>query len=92
MAPHVVYQDGGCPHSGCAQRLQAIEFRLEAFSRRIQDPLVRAWWSDVGFAGLCPKCGGWIHFMIRGKRAIELAEAHSLPELPSDWADEAVIL
>jgi hypothetical protein len=92
MAPHVVYQDGGCPHSGCEQRLQAIDFRLEAFGRSIHDPLVRAWWSDVGFAGQCPKCSGWIHFTIRGKRAIESAEAQSLPQLPADWADEAVIL
>jgi hypothetical protein len=92
MAPHVVYQDSGCPHASCTQRLQAIDFRLEAFGRAIHDPLVRAWWSDIGFAGRCPHCKGWIHFTIRGKRAIEESEAQALPQLPADWADEAVIL
>jgi hypothetical protein len=92
MAPHVVYQDGGCPHPSCTQRLQAIDFRLDAFGRAIHDPLVRAWWSDVGFAGRCPHCQGWIHFTIRGKRAIQDADAQSLPQLPADWANEAVIL
>ncbi len=92
MAPHVVYRDGGCPHESCGQSLQAIDFRLEAFGRAVHDPLVRAWWADSGFAGRCPGCGGWIHFTIRGKRAIEQSEAESLPQLPANWADEAVIL
>ncbi|MEX2092448.1 MAG: hypothetical protein WD971_07210 [Pirellulales bacterium] len=92
MAPHVVYGDAGCPHKGCQQGLQAIDFRLEAFGRAIHDPLVRAWWDDVGFAGQCPGCGGWIHFTIRGKQAIDEAAAQALPKLPANWADEAVIL
>jgi hypothetical protein len=92
MAPHVVYQDSGCPHEGCQQSLQAIDFRLEAFGRTVHDPLVRAWWSDTGFAGRCPSCGGWIHFTIRGKRAIDEPEARTLPQLPDNWIDEAVIL
>jgi hypothetical protein len=92
MAPHVVYRNGVCPHDGCQQNLQAIDFRLEAFGRAIHDPLVRAWWDDVGFAGRCPACGGWIHFTIRQKRAIDEAMAQSLPQLPENWADEAVIL
>jgi hypothetical protein len=92
MAPHVVYRDGGCPHAGCHQGLQAIDFRLEAFGRAVHDPLVRAWWDDVGFAGRCPSCGGWVHFTIRGKAAIDDAAAQALPQLPTNWADEAVIL
>lgn len=92
MAPHVIYQDGRCPHAGCQQGLQAIDFRLEAFGRTVHDPLVRAWWGDTGFAGQCPGCGGWIHFTIRGKRAVDEAEAKTLPQLPANWADEAVIL
>src|SRR5213592_4801629 len=78
MAPHVVYKDRGCPHAGCQQNLQAVDFRLEAFGRSVHDPLVRAWWSDVGFAGRCPGCGGWIHFTIRGKRALTAKEASQL--------------
>jgi hypothetical protein len=89
---HVVYRDGKCPHSECRQNLQAIDFRLEAFGRAVHDPLVRAWWDDVGFAGRCPGCGGWIHFTIRGKQAISDAAAQALPQLPPNWADEAVIL
>jgi hypothetical protein len=92
MAPHIVYRDPACPHPGCQQRLQAIDFRLEAHGRDVHDPLVRAWWSDVGFAGRCPGCGGWIHFTIRGKRAITAEEAGQLPQLPDNWAAEATIL
>ncbi len=92
MAPHVVYRDGKCPHEGCDYGLQAIDFRLEAFGRAVHDPLVSAWWSDSGFAGRCPGCGGWIHFTVRGKRAVDQTEADSLPQLPANWADEAVIL
>lgn len=92
MAPHVVYRDASCPHPGCQQNLQAIDFRLEAFGRAIHDPLVRAWWDDVGFAGQCPSCHRWIHFTIRGKLAIDAQAAQSLPKLPANWAEEAVIL
>lgn len=37
-------------------------------------------------------CGGRIHFTIRDKRAIDEAAAKTLPQLPVNWADEAVIL
>lgn len=92
MAPHIIYQDGKCPHDGCQQSLRAIDFRLEAFGRVVHDPLVRAWWADTGFAGRCPTCGGWIHFTIHGKRAIGDQDAEALPKLPANWADEAIIL
>jgi hypothetical protein len=92
MAPHVAYRDAGCPHEGCGQSLHAIDFRLAAFGRGVHDALVRAWWDDVGFVGRCPACHGWIHFTIRGKQAMEESEAQSLPQLPANWADEAVIL
>jgi hypothetical protein len=49
-------------------------------------------WNDVGFAGRCPACGGWIHFTIRDKRVIDETAAKKLPQLPGNWADEAVIL
>ncbi len=91
-APHVVYSSPACLHLGCGQRLQAIDFRFEAHGRDVHDPLVRAWWSDQGFAGRCPGCGGWIHFTIRGKRAITAEEASQLPQLPDNWAGEAIIL
>ncbi len=92
MAPHAIYSDDACPHAGCDQRMQGIDFRVEAYGATVHDPLVRAWWADIGFAGRCPKCGGWIHFTIRGKRAITGAEAATLPNLPDDWADGAIIL
>ena len=48
--------------------------------------------NDTGFAGRCPKCGGWIHFSIRDKKPINAEEAKSLPQLPDDWQGNAVIL
>jgi hypothetical protein len=92
MAPHVVYADAGCPYPGCAQHMQAIDFRVEAFGPTVHDPLVKAWWSDVGFAGRCPTCHGWIHFTIRGKNPITPEEAANLPNLPDDWHRSAVII
>jgi hypothetical protein len=92
MAPHIVYQDPTCPHAGCDQHLQAIDFRIEAYGKSIHDPLVLAWWNDTGFAGQCPRCRGWIHFTIRGKKAITAAEAAQLPRLPDDWHLVATIL
>lgn len=92
MAPHVVDTDTECPHIDCDQHLQAIDFRPEDHGRAIHDPLVAAWWRDTGFAGRCPGCGGWIHFTVRGKRAIDESEARSLPKLPDDWHADATIL
>ena len=92
LAPHVVYSQAGCPHEGCGQTFHAIDFRLEAFGRAVHDALVRAWWDDTGFVGRCPSCGGWVHFTIRAKRAIDASEATALPQLPANWANEAVIL
>jgi hypothetical protein len=92
QAPHVVYADSTCPHTGCDQHLQAIDFRVEAYGRSVHDPLVLAWWDDAGFAGRCPRCGGWIHFTYRGKKPITPAEAAQLPQLPDDWHSVATIL
>jgi hypothetical protein len=92
MAPHVIYVDPACPYADCTQHLQAIDFRLEAFGRAVHDALVKAWWDDTGFAGRCPRCGRWIHFTTRGKRAIDESAAAALPRLPDNWAREAVIL
>jgi hypothetical protein len=92
MAPHIVYEDPTCPHPGCDQHLQAIDFRVEAYGKAVHDPLVQAWWNDTGFAGRCPRCGGWIHFTIRGKTAISPAEAALLLQLPDDWHQVATIL
>src|SRR5207302_11045999 len=92
MAPHIVYTEAECPHPGCDQPLQAIDFRLEDHGRAVHDPLVRAWWDDTGFAGRCPGCGDWIHFTIRAKRALTAAEADRYPKLPDRWHASATIL
>lgn len=92
MAPHLVYPEATCPHEDCDQPMQAIDFRLEDHGRAVHDPLVQAWWDDTGFAGRCPRCGGWIHFTIRGKRAIVPGEAAGYPQWPDNWHDRATIL
>jgi hypothetical protein len=92
VAPHVVYADATCPHAGCPQRMQAIDFRLGDYGPAVQDPLVRAWWADTGFVGRYPQCGGWIHLTIRGKRAIDAAKAAQFPQLPDNWHHQAIIL
>jgi hypothetical protein len=71
--------------------MQAIDFRVEANGPAVHDPLIDAWWNDTDFAGRCPRCGGWIHFTIRGKRPITAGEAASLPKLPDDWHNQANI-
>jgi hypothetical protein len=92
IAPHIVYPDAKCPHVGCGQPIQAIDFRLEDHGRAIHDPLVRAWWNDTGFAGRCPRCHGWIHFTLGGKRSVTEDEAARYPQLPDNWFDGATIL
>src|SRR3954451_13009437 len=92
LAPQIVYRDAACPHDGCDQPMQAIDFRLEDHGRAVHDPLVRAWWEDTGFAGRCPRCGRWIHFTIRGKHAVTDEEAARLPQLPDHWYAGATIL
>jgi hypothetical protein len=92
MAPHVVYAESTCPHPGCSQPMQAIDFRLEDHGRPVHDRLVRPWWNDTGFVGRCPQCGGWIHFTIRAKAAITPEKAANYPQLPDDWHGKATIL
>jgi hypothetical protein len=92
MAPHIVYSEATCPHAGCGQRMQAIDFRPDAHGRSVHDALVRAWWNDTGFVGRCPGCNGWVHFTIRAKRAISADEAAGLPHLPEGWHTVAIIL
>ena len=92
VAPHIVYSEAACPHAGCGQHLQAIDFRLEDHGRAVHDPLDRAWWDDTGFAGRCPHCNGWIHFTVRDKRAITSEEAARFPQLPDNWHEVATIL
>ena len=92
MAPHVIYSESKCPHDDCDHPLQAIDFRPKDYGRTIHDPLVKAWWEDSGFAGQCPKCGGWIHFTIREKKALSAEQAGNYLHLPDDWADNALIL
>src|SRR5581483_11089962 len=63
-SPHVHYQDGVCPHSGCGHRLEWIGFQLQLYGDpdHIYKPLVRSWWEGTGFAGRCPQCSNWILF------------------------------
>ena len=91
MAPHIVYPEPTCPHVGCGEPMQAIDFRLKDHGHAVHDPL-RAWGNDTGFVGRCPHCDGWILFTIRSKRALTADEAGQYPQLPDDWHAHATIL
>jgi hypothetical protein len=92
MAPQCVYSGPTCPHPGCSEPMQTLDFRLEDDGRTVHDTLVRAWWNDTGFVGKCPRCGGWIHFTIRTKSAIAPEVAAKYPQLPDEWHSSATIL
>jgi hypothetical protein len=86
-SPHVHYDDPACPHPGCHQRMEWIDFKLELHGdpEGIYKPLVTAWWSGTGFAGRCPGCQGWVRFTTRKMEAVDEIRAAGLPQLPADW-------
>ena len=86
-SPHVHYDDPKCPHAGCSQTMEWIDFKLELFNdpERVYKPLVRSWWDGTGFVGRCPGCQGWIHFTTRGTEAADDEQAGRLPQLPPEW-------
>ena len=93
MAPHIVYTEASCPHDDCEQPMQAIETSAwKNTDGPSMIPSCATWWNDHGFAGRCPRCGGWIHFTIRSKNAITAEEAAGYPQLPGDWHAKATIL
>ena len=85
--PHVHYDDLKCPHSGCTNGMEWIDFKLELHGdpERIYKPLVRAWWEGSGFVGRCPNCHGWVRFTTLGMEAIEDRDATRHPQLPENW-------
>jgi hypothetical protein len=96
-SPHVHYHDPNCPHPGCQQKMEWIDFQLELYGdppsvspprlggRYRGGPLVRAWWEGTGFVGRCPACNGWIHFSTLGMEAIPEDQAKRYPQLPDHW-------
>jgi hypothetical protein len=87
-SPHVHYDEAECPHAGCDQRMEWIDFKLELHSdpEGIYKPLVRSWWEGTGFVGRCPRCGGWIRFTTLRMETIDGEEAKGLPNLPGNWS------
>src|SRR5262249_17339054 len=59
-SPQVHYDDPRCPHPGCDQAMEWIDFKLELHGdpEGIDKPLVRSWWQGTGFAGRCPGMPG----------------------------------
>ncbi len=92
MAPDIAYPEAVRPHDGCDMPMQAIDLRLEDYSRAVHDPLVRTSWDDRDFVGRCPRCGGWIHFTNRVKRSIGADEAPRYSRVPDSWYAAAAIL
>ena len=90
-SPHIHYDDVDCPHPGCGQRMEWIDFKLELHGapEGVDKPLVRSWWGGPGFAGRCPSCGGWLQFTTLGMVACDDEEAARLPQLPVGWASVA---
>ncbi len=86
-SPHIHYQDPICPHAGCANKMEWIDFQLELHGdmEHIYNPLVRSWWEGKGFAGRCPNCGGWIRFTTLRMEAIRDEDAAQLARLPENW-------
>ena len=86
-SPDIHYNNPTCPHQGCTQRLEWIDFQLELFGdlQRIYNPLVRAWWEGKGFVGQCPTCGGWIRFTTLAMEALCDTEAARYLTLPENW-------
>ena len=93
-SPHVHYDAPECPHVGCGQKLEWIDFKLELHGdpEHIYKPLVRSWWSGTGFAGRCPACGRWLRFTTLKMEAIDDGQAGGLPQLPPDWQTVAQIV
>jgi hypothetical protein len=92
-SPRVHYDDSSCPHPGCDQKLEWIDFKLELHGDPdgVYKPLVTAWWTGTSFAGRCPTCHGWIHFTTLRVQAIDDHQAATLPQLPPDWQTFAQI-
>jgi hypothetical protein len=86
-SPHVHYDDPSCPHAGCQQGLEWIDFKLELHNDPdgVYKPLVRSWWQGIGFAGRCPRCGGWIRFTTLRKEAVDEPGTEGVPRLPDNW-------
>jgi hypothetical protein len=89
--PHVHYDDPACPHAGCSHLMEWIDFKLELHGdpEGVYRPLVRSWWEGTGFAGRCPRCGGWIRFTTLGMHGLEESEIDPLPKLPENGASVA---
>jgi hypothetical protein len=83
----VHYHEPACPHPGCPQRLEWIDFQLELVGdpEAVYKPLVRSWWEGVGFVGRCPGCAGWIRFTTLRMEAVSDDQATQYPRLPDNW-------
>lgn len=86
-SPHVHYDDPNCPHPGCDQTMEWVDFKLELHGdpEGTYKPLVRAWWDGTGFAGRCPRCRGWLRFTTLGMEAVNEMQSGALPQLLQDW-------
>lgn len=86
-SPHVHYDEPQCPHEGCGQSMEWIDFKLELFGdvEGLYKPLVRSWWEGTGFVGRCPNCRGWIRFTTRRMEVVSDEHAGRFPRLPDDW-------
>jgi hypothetical protein len=81
------YDDPFCPHPGCTDQMEWIDFKLELHGdpEGVYRPLARAWWEGRGFVGRCPNCRHWLRFTTLGMEAIDEEQAAQFPRLPENW-------
>ena len=93
VSPHVHYDDPACPHAGCTQRLEWIDFKLELHGdpEGNHTPLVRSWWEgwDLSEVARMPRLDS-LHDAWDGCPRTRTSRS-GLPRLPENWAAVAQI-
>ena len=93
MAPHIVYQQAGCPHKGCGvgAPMQAIDFRLEDHGRSVHD-LGSRLVERYGVRRTLPavRRADPLHHPFEASHHAD--EADQYPQLPGNWHVRATIL
>jgi hypothetical protein len=72
-----------------------VDFRIELTGNAaLYASVMLKWRTDpaFGLVGRCPSCGGYVLFTPDEKRAVADPQAQTLPVLPDDWHQHAIII